>query len=1106
MRAIETQSSSRDRAAADPALAELVERLTARLQAGDAVDLDAIAANHSEYADRLRQLLPALEVLADLGRSAEHEAAPSGPDPLAELGVLGDFRIVREVGRGGMGVVYEARQLSLNRRVALKVLPFAAALDPRQLQRFHNEAQAAAGLHHTHIVPVLTVGVERGVHYYAMQFIEGRPLSEVIRALRRLDLREPPERATPDKVSSEPATALLSSGSSPTGRPFFQAVARLGIQAAEALEYAHALGVVHRDIKPGNLLLDTRGEVWVTDFGLARIQAEAGLSLTLTGDVLGTLRYMSPESAAGGARRGLVDHRSDIYSLGVTLYELLTLQPAVDGSDRQEILRRIAFEEPAPPRRLNADVPRELETILLKAIAKEPESRYATAQDLADDLERFLEHKPIRAKRPTLRERAVKWSRRHPAFLAFGFILLAVVATALAISSALLARKQLEVSRQRDRANALAQEANTQRELADQHARLARRAVDDMFTRLAQKWLADRSQLEPVQREFLEKALQYYEEFSRLKGQDPAVRENLAGALYNVGAIRLRLGMVKPAEEAYRRSLAIWRELADLSPANAEMCYWVAETADSLGDLLLANGRLAEAADAYRACRDAAQKLPGVPSGAPKYRALLSQAHGDLGRVHYELNQFRNAEMELGQAIPILEKLVSEDPQNQDARATLGANLNYLGGILFATSRYQEAEAVFRRVIDHRQVLLDQSPRSVDDQSDQASSLANLGTIYAVTHRFPEAEATYRRALAIRRKLADEFPTVPAYHMRLAQDLDNLAEALGDSGKPQAAEPVRREAVGILERLVREYPDLPDHRVALGTALYNVGDLLGLIGKKPEAAEAFGRAMETFEPVIAGHAATPKPMIRFVESARKRGELLSNLHRGREAEGVLRRGLEWGDRLAAQPPNAPEFAEPGIRCRVALGEFLKKDHRDVEAREIFQRAVERAESLVRENPQWAPGRELLSRVAGQFSRLLSTSAEPKVRDVNQSLALAAKARDLQPESWDVWNIVGEAHFRARQWDEAIKALKKAGELGHDENVTGGYYLAMAYWQKGDKEQARQWYDKAVAWMEKNPAKNEDFVRLRAEAAALLGMTGQPKPAEKKENSPQRSTP
>ena len=256
------ESSSRDRVAADPALAELVDRLTARLQDGEPIDFDAVAAQHPEYADRLRQLLPALEVLADLGRSAANEAAPSGTEPLAELGVLGDYRIVREVGRGGMGVVYEARQISLNRRVALKVLPFAAALDPRQLQRFHNEAQAAAGLHHTHIVPVFAVGVERGVHYYAMQFIEGRPLSEVIRELQRPDRTSASESAgaaahrrhTP---ASEPTTSLLSSGPSPTGRPFFQAVARLGIQAAEALEYAHSLGVVHRDIKPANLLLDT---------------------------------------------------------------------------------------------------------------------------------------------------------------------------------------------------------------------------------------------------------------------------------------------------------------------------------------------------------------------------------------------------------------------------------------------------------------------------------------------------------------------------------------------------------------------------------------------------------------------------------------------------------------------------------------------------------------------------------------------------------------------------------------------------------------------------------------------------------------------------------
>jgi serine/threonine protein kinase len=193
-------------------------------------------------------------------------------------------------------------------------------------------------------------------------------------------------------------------------------VAELGVQAAEALDHAHGLGVIHRDIKPANLMLDAASRLWISDFGLARLQDDAGL--TMTGDLLSTLRYMSPEQAL--ARRGYLDHRTDIYSLGATLYELLTLQPAIDGQDRQEVLRKIAQDEPVPPRRHNPAIPRELETILLKAMNKEPGDRYATAQELADDLRRFLEDKPIRARRPTLWERAVKLGATTPASCRLG--------------------------------------------------------------------------------------------------------------------------------------------------------------------------------------------------------------------------------------------------------------------------------------------------------------------------------------------------------------------------------------------------------------------------------------------------------------------------------------------------------------------------------------------------------------------------------------------------------------------------------------------------------------------------------------------------------------
>jgi serine/threonine-protein kinase len=426
----------------DPILDDLIDAFAARLQTGEALDPEAYAREHPERAEALQRILPAMLVLADLGRSG----ATHPPEEV--IGALGDFRLLREVGRGGMGVVYEAEQISLGRRVALKVLPFAAALDPKRLQRFKNEAQAAAHLQHAHIVPVYYVGCERGVHFYAMQFIEGQTLAAVIRELRRLAGQETaegmaeasalagelasgrwaPAKQTPtgepptgpytpaaEPLTTTPPVAALSTERSVTSPAFFRTVASLGVQAAEALEHAHQLGVIHRDIKPANLLLEWRAgggnplTLWVTDFGLARLGNDAGL--TMTGDLLGTIRYMSPEQAL--AKRVAVDVRTDVYSLGVTLYELLALRPAYDGRNREEVLRQIAFEEPRPLRRLNPAVPAELETIVGKAIAKNPEERYPTAQELADDLRRYLEDKPINARQPTLHQRAVKWARRH---------------------------------------------------------------------------------------------------------------------------------------------------------------------------------------------------------------------------------------------------------------------------------------------------------------------------------------------------------------------------------------------------------------------------------------------------------------------------------------------------------------------------------------------------------------------------------------------------------------------------------------------------------------------------------------------------------------------
>ncbi len=342
----------------------------------------------------LQGLLPVIEMLDRVGaRMGKSMARPAGPPPGPDVSdMLGDFTIVRVIGRGGMGVVYEALQKSLNRRVAIKILPSASADDPRKVQRFLIEAQAAAGLQHPHIVPVHLVASENELHYYAMQFIEGQTLAEVI-ATARLD-----------GDTSAPSGALNSYAlCSP------RLAAHLGRQAALALHFAHEQGIIHRDIKPSNLLIDDSGWLWVSDFGLARIAGQA--DLTLSGAVLGTLRYMSPEQTLG-TRVG-VDHRADVYALGATLYELITLRPLFEGDDHLELLRKISEEEPPAPRRIDPAIPRDLETIVRKAIAKEQADRYATALEFANDLGRFLEDRPILARPLTPLDHAATWVRRR---------------------------------------------------------------------------------------------------------------------------------------------------------------------------------------------------------------------------------------------------------------------------------------------------------------------------------------------------------------------------------------------------------------------------------------------------------------------------------------------------------------------------------------------------------------------------------------------------------------------------------------------------------------------------------------------------------------------
>ncbi len=480
----------------------LAEEFVERHRRGERPSLNEYTDKHPQWADQIRELFPALVMMEKLKPATGDVTGSIDTSPELPRGKklerLGDYRILREVGRGGMGIVYEAEQVSLGRHVALKVLPAHSLLDARHLQRFEREAKAAARLHHTNIVPVYGVGQHDGIHYYVMQFIQGQGLDQVLRELRRLrqdkrvmstevpetspaspleangggavsalavarslltghftltetaygeadgggvaTLLKPPRIKSPRGGGSEGSSSsiVLPGQSDPShltesGKGYWQSVARIGCQIAQALAYANSQGIVHRDIKPSNLLLDSKGIVWVTDFGLAKSTDQD--NLTLTGDILGTLRYMPPERFTGHG-----DARSDIYSLGLTLYELLTLRPAYDESDRNRLIQSVVHEEPPRPRKVNPAIPRDLETIALKAIARDPAQRYQTATAVADDLQRFLEDRPIQARRVSARERFYPWCRRNKALAGLSAAVVGLLATVAIVSSVMAVR------------------------------------------------------------------------------------------------------------------------------------------------------------------------------------------------------------------------------------------------------------------------------------------------------------------------------------------------------------------------------------------------------------------------------------------------------------------------------------------------------------------------------------------------------------------------------------------------------------------------------------------------------------------------------------------
>ena len=695
---------------------ELEERLSAlldeyfqSLERGQPIDPRELAARHPELAEHLRGYLKSIEFLqgAAVGfRPSGSSESSAGVDPLLSR-QLGDFRIVREVGRGGMGVVYEAWQDSLKRRVALKVLPFAALLDAQQVARFRHEAQAAARLQHPHIVPVYAVGTDQGLHFYAMQFIDGVPLDRVVSELKRRGGK----RRGAAEAGEELASPLMLPPPFASGRvdseSYVREVAELIAPAADALEAAHESGVIHRDIKPSNLMVGAERHVWVTDFGLARNRGD--VELTRPGDFVGTIRYVSPEQAQGPSQ--LVDARTDVFSLGATLYELLTLHPATRGETSAELLRQLEEGRPYPPRAWNPAIPFDLETIVLKALAYSREDRYGTARELADDLRRFAAGEPIRARRPSLADQALRFARRHRVGVLASAAAVGVLIVGLAATTMTLAWQQQRLER-------------------------ALRSASESFQRY---------------------------------------RSQLAASHHHLAMLHEQQGDAGEAERWYRESLRLYREALDESAEGVGQSELRQGYAATLGDLAVLREELdpAEADQLYAEAAVLLAELVRTASDDRNLAAELALNKSNQGAFWSRQGRLDDALQAFADAESILRRLHDSAPSDREISRDWAVTLNNLGMTYQRLKRYDESEKVFRRSAEVLPEEQDGDGRAAADWSRRGGIWNNLGLVLRKLGRTEEAAQAFDEAIVWQNRACQAAPNVDRFRKLLEQHRAN---------------------------------------------------------------------------------------------------------------------------------------------------------------------------------------------------------------------------------------------------------------------------------------------------------------------------------------------
>ena len=954
----------------------LAEEFTDRFRRGERPSLDDYTQRYPEYAEQLRRVFPTLMLMEnvadedDLLDATAYGAGLAGEAPHGM--VLGDFRILREVARGGMGVVYEAEQISLGRHVALKVLPGHVWLNPRHKKRFQREVRAAAQLHHTNIVPVFGVGEQDGIHYYAMQFIRGPSLAEVLDELRRIrggddvpgdqfteptrsfvatvpvgsespgpsasprpcdetaDLKRHAEvlasavgakedgskpdssdsdkstHATPDDTETNrladtctfPVRSVLDAamGLRPSATSYWYSVARVGIQVANALQHAHSQGIAHRDIKPSNLLFDVRGTVWVTDFGLAKSNDQD--DVTNTGDIIGTLRYMAPENFEGQS-----DARSDLYSLGLTLYELLALRPAFDETDRSRLMRQVTESTPPSLHTIDSSIPRDLETIVSKAIEREPSRRFQSGQELADDLQRFIDDEPIHARRVGLPERLWRCCRRNPAISWTTAVASVLIITTVATAFVLIDKERDEALRlageMQYQAEKMAVLASEKSQLADEKSQLAEEKAQ----------LADQERLarfkEQMAKDQVQAALRREEESRRSEQELRVIAESARDR----------------ADEAAKEAQTVTNFLL------LEM-YGAASPGRSRGDELTVRSLLDWSA----------QRVDTLFGTQPLQKAAVRDA---LGQAYQRLGLYDKAHRQLEVALEIRQRLLGPE------HITTLTTTNVFARVLYHEGKYTEAYDLCAEALPRLEATVG---------TEHAATLSTMNTLAMCSHglgRPAEAQKLADRALGIQRRILGE------EHRDTLATMNTLAMALHSQKDYAGAHRVLSDSLDILRKLYGpDHPNTLSAMANLAASIYGQGDYSGAEEAYAECWDIMKRVMGPDHPTTVAiqenlavtmmfqkKYAEAEPLLRDAVTRRTQTQgdvlwraanttsqlaaCLTQLGQYKESESLL---LESYQTLSTNQDTPPEFVRMTLQRLVILYRIWKKTDKMTEWR------------------------------------------------------------------------------------------------------------------------------------------------------------------------------